>query len=73
MSTGKRWSYFSENLGGNLHAAASYIDRNHPEWDVVALECIGGSSTVIVYRTLQGTVEDMIERDARDRRRAPRK
>jgi len=67
-----KWSYFSENLGGNLHVAADYIDKYHPEWDVVAMESIGGQSTVVVYRTLHGTIDDSVARDVRDRRRAAR-
>lgn len=45
-----KWRYKSENLNGNLHAAAAWIDKNHPEWDVVALEYNGGYHTVVVYR-----------------------
>jgi hypothetical protein len=47
-----RWRYKSENLAGNLHVAATYINEKHPEWDVVALEYNGGHHTVVVFREL---------------------
>ena len=68
MLTSKRWSYFSENLGGNLHEVASYIDEYHPEWDVVAMD-FTGSGTVVVYRLLRGTMENLRACEARDKRR----
>ena len=43
------WTYFSENISGNLHAATAYINTYHPEWDVVAMTS-SGYNTVVVHR-----------------------
>lgn len=52
------WTYGSENLEGNLHDAARYINTYHPEWDVVAIES-GGHYTVVVWRTIKEPVVAM--------------
>lgn len=44
------WDYKSENVGGNLHEAAAWINERHPYWDVVAMENVNHSVTVVVYR-----------------------
>lgn len=46
----RKWRYLSENVPGNLHAAADWITGNHPEWDVVTMAFNGGNYTVVVYR-----------------------
>lgn len=40
----------SETLAGNLHAAATCITKEHPGWDVVAMQFNGGYYTTVVYR-----------------------
>lgn len=45
----RRWHYHSVNMGGNLHHAAQLITREHPDWDVVAMET-AGNYTVVVWR-----------------------
>ena len=51
----RRWTYGSENVLGNVHDAARYINEKHPEWDVVFMSPDGengtpGSVTAVVYR-----------------------
>ncbi len=44
-----KWAYHSENLAGNLHDATDWINKSHPEWDVITLHPIG-NYTIVVYR-----------------------
>jgi len=48
-----KWKYISENVSGNLHDAAhylnSYVAKKYPDHEVVAMECSGFSS-LVVYR-----------------------
>jgi hypothetical protein len=57
LALSPRWHYYSENLMGNLHDAAYYITRAHPEWDVIAMSCVT-NTTVVVYRLPFGSLED---------------
>ena len=45
-----KWQYKSENLGGNLHAAANFISKYHPHWDVVTMSSSKGLNTIVVHR-----------------------
>ena len=40
---------WSENIAGNLHTATAVLNKIGVS-DVVAMECVGGRNTVVVYR-----------------------
>jgi hypothetical protein len=44
-----KWKYSSENIGGNFHDVVEYVNKHHPEWDIVAMS-VAGNYTVVVYR-----------------------
>lgn len=54
-----KWIYHSETLGGNLHSAAHFISKFHPEWDVVTMDS-SGYNTVVIWR------EEIIEESKND-------
>ena len=47
-----RWQYNSVNFSGNIHDAVAYINREHSDWDVVAIYYGGGVHTIIVWREI---------------------
>ena len=54
---------WSENLGGNLHEATSILNKLGIS-DVVAMDCIGGYSTLVIYRiTDEEYVQKIIARE----------
>jgi len=53
----RKWFYGSMNVSGNLYQAVDYLNKFHPNWDVVTMECTS-MNTVIVYRIIQEEEHD---------------
>lgn len=45
-----KWEYKSETFSGNLHAAASFISKYNPHWDIVTMSSSTGHNTIVVHR-----------------------
>lgn len=43
------WHYNTETIYGDLRDAATFLNAEHPDWDVVTLSHVGAYTT-IVYR-----------------------
>lgn len=47
-----KWFYGVETIAGNFHNAADWLNKNHPEWDVITADVVG-FYVLIFYRTLK--------------------
>lgn len=46
----KQWTYRTEVLAGDIDEAVEWINRHHPEWDIVTLHPAGTFRTRVVWR-----------------------
>lgn len=44
-----KWKYGTMTISGNLHTASSWLNENHPEWDILQIDVVGFYS-IIFYR-----------------------
>lgn len=47
---GRRWKYYTQGFGGNMHETVDWINEHHPEWDVVTINIIAGSLCIVLWR-----------------------
>ncbi len=46
------WRYLVEAVPGNFYNAVAFLNKHHPDWDVVTMKIVG-DNTMIVYRINQ--------------------
>lgn len=54
-----KWKYHSQNCGGNVHDAVEYVNKCHPEWEVISFVAIQGGTSIIVWRESPARVAEV--------------
>jgi len=44
------YKYYSLTMEGNIGTAVNYINKEHPDWDIVNVQYLGNFNVVIVYK-----------------------
>ncbi len=57
MSLVPAYKYTAESIPGNWFQATEWINKTHPEWEVIAWDLTGLNLTVIVRRDVIGDLE----------------
>ena len=46
----KKKSYHSTSICGNMHAVALWMNQNHPDGNLIAVDIVTANSCIVIWR-----------------------